>query len=191
MGKLLDLAGKDFGLLHVIRRVEDRKPGRPMWLCICDCGRSVVVSSTNLTKAGGTQSCGCLRHLPSPTFIDLTGQQFGKLVVVERDTDKNNKTHWICKCECGNTVSVASYDLRSGKSKSCGCSQRKLKHDLTGQEFGYLKVVERVYNNRISSNETRWSCLCQNCGRTVEVASHHLRTSNPYGHCRCTRFEQV
>ena len=30
MGKLVDLSGRTFGLLTVLQRVEDRKPGRPM-----------------------------------------------------------------------------------------------------------------------------------------------------------------
>ena len=35
MSKANDLTGRTFGLLKVIRRVEDVKPGRPMWLCEC------------------------------------------------------------------------------------------------------------------------------------------------------------
>ena len=55
MGKLVDLSGRTFGLLTVLQRVEDRKPGRPMWLCQCECGNTVVVSSTNLLKENGMQ----------------------------------------------------------------------------------------------------------------------------------------
>ena len=47
MGKLIDLTDRTFDMLTVIKRVEDRKPGRPMWLCQCECGNTVVVSSTN------------------------------------------------------------------------------------------------------------------------------------------------
>ena len=62
MGKLIDLTDRTFDMLTVIKRVEDRKPGRPMWLCQCECGNTVVVSSTNLLRTNGTKSCGCLRH---------------------------------------------------------------------------------------------------------------------------------
>ena len=85
MGKLVDLSGQTFGLLTVLKRVEDRKPGRPMWLCQCECGNTVVVSSTNLLKENGTKSCGCLRHKQSHTLIDLTGEVFGKLTVIQKD----------------------------------------------------------------------------------------------------------
>ena len=147
MGKLVDLSDRTFGLLTVVCRVEDRKPGRPMWLCQCECGNTVVVSSTNLLKENGTKSCGCLRHKQSPTLIDLTGEVFGKLTVIQKDiATESGKARWICKCECGNTVSVLSDSLRKGKTRSCGCSQFQLQHDLTGQTFGYLKVIEPVEN---------------------------------------------
>lgn len=82
MSKANDLTGRTFGLLKVIRRVEDVKPGRPMWLCECRCGRSVVKPSTSLTKQNGVKSCGCLRHQKSPELIDLTDMTFGALRVL-------------------------------------------------------------------------------------------------------------
>lgn len=176
MGKLIDLTGRTFDMLTVIKRVDDRKPGRPMWLCQCECGNTAVISSTNLLKKNGTKSCGCLRHQQSPTLIDLKGRTFGKLTVIQKDPEAEpGKAKWLCKCECGNIVSVLSDSLRNSKTKSSGCSQFQIKHDLTGQTFGFLKVIEPVKNTRIRSNETRWKCLCQNCGRTVEVSSYWLR----------------
>lgn len=58
---------------------------------------------------------------------DISGQVFGKLEVLELATkDKRNQTIWKCKCECGRETQVRRNDLVSGKSKSCGCSKRKL-----------------------------------------------------------------
>ena len=82
MSKANDLTGRTFGLLKVLRRVEDVKPGRPMWLCECRCGKSVVKSSTSLTKQNGVKSCGCLRHQKSPELIDLTDMTFGDLRIL-------------------------------------------------------------------------------------------------------------
>jgi hypothetical protein len=36
-----------------------------------------------------------------PKFIDLTGQKFGRLMVIKRAPNKNNRTAWLCECECG------------------------------------------------------------------------------------------
>ena len=39
-------------------------------------------------------------------MIDLTNKQFGKLTVIKRAPNKNNRIIWECKCECGNIVEV-------------------------------------------------------------------------------------
>ena len=69
-----------------------------------------------------------------------------------------------------------------------GCKCQVLKYDLTGREFGYLKVIDRASKGNRKSNEVYWRCLCRNCGRIVHISSYQLRHSNPYGHCNCTRF---
>lgn len=191
MSRMKDLTGLRFGMLVVESRADDIKPGRPSWNCRCDCGNSTRVSSTGLTKTNGTKSCGCLRRKPSPACIDLTGQIFGMLTVLHKDhTSEDGKAKWVCRCECGQLITVLSESLRNGSTKSCGCLVRRLTHDLTGKEFGHLLVLERTYDRRYVSKDTRWKCLCQNCGRTVAVSSRQLRTGNPYGHCKCTRYRK-
>lgn len=59
-------------------------------------------------------------------FIDLTGKKYGRLTVKSRApnyTDKKRKTKacWNCQCDCGTLKIVRSGDLRSGRTKSCGC----------------------------------------------------------------------
>ena len=56
-----DLTGHRFGRLVVIREYGRSKYGKIMWLCRCDCGGEVVVTSGNLCS-GNTQSCGCLQR---------------------------------------------------------------------------------------------------------------------------------
>ena len=60
MPKLIDLRGQKFGRLTVIERAENAKDGKVRWLCQCECGNEVVVSSDHLRR-GNTKSCGCLR----------------------------------------------------------------------------------------------------------------------------------
>ena len=60
-------------------------------------------------------------------LIDITGQRFGRLVVLHRDESKpkghGHKAYWICKCDCGNIKSIKGESLRRGLTKSCGCLQ--------------------------------------------------------------------
>lgn len=58
--------------------------------------------------------------------MDLTGQTFGRLTVVEyAGAAKNGNARWLCKCACGNTTVVDGYRLRKGTTTSCGCYRRE------------------------------------------------------------------
>lgn len=66
MGKFIDLSGKIFGKLKVLKRTEDKiQPnGRKvaMWLCQCQCvEKTLITVSTDRLNSGVTKSCGCLR----------------------------------------------------------------------------------------------------------------------------------
>lgn len=56
--------------------------------------------------------------------IDLTGQRFGKLIVIEyagtREMNSGVKAYWKCKCDCGKEKVVSTCNLRSGATKTCG-----------------------------------------------------------------------
>lgn len=56
--------------------------------------------------------------------IDLKGQRFGRLVVIEEAERTGRKTYWLCKCDCGSFVKVPTASLNNGHTKSCGCLQR-------------------------------------------------------------------
>lgn len=62
----------------------------------------------------------------SNKLIDLTGQRFGRLFVIQRDgstvnRDGQHRPTWLCQCDCGNTAIVLGHNLRGGKTRSCGC----------------------------------------------------------------------
>lgn len=55
-------------------------------------------------------------------FIDLTGQRFGRLVVLSRGpNNKTNHVMWRCRCDCGKEIMVFSGVLRKSV-RSCGCA---------------------------------------------------------------------
>lgn len=61
------------------------------------------------------------------TATDITGQRFGRLVVVKRyGTNHDKRATWLCQCDCGKTVVVAGKQLRRGYTKSCGCLSRDI-----------------------------------------------------------------
>lgn len=87
--------------------------------------------------------------------INLAGNKFGRLFVLEREKNVKNRTMWLCRCECGNEVVVGAANLRYGHTKSCGClskekaSARATKHGA-GYEpwYGQWKAMIRRMTNQ-------------------------------------------
>lgn len=60
-------------------------------------------------------------------LIDLTGQKYGRLTVIERAgrTAHGEHAKWVCLCECGNVTTVIGKNLRNGNTTSCGCAHKE------------------------------------------------------------------
>jgi hypothetical protein len=59
--------------------------------------------------------------------IDLKEQRFGRLRVIRRKPlSSGHGVLWVCRCDCGRRVAVLSFDLRAGKTRSCGCLRREV-----------------------------------------------------------------
>jgi hypothetical protein len=101
-------------------------------------------------------------------FIDLTGQRFGRLVVIERAVNilsvSRSKTAWHCKCECGGKIITISESLKNGSTQSCGCLH--IEHTISlKKSHGLCKNgnggQHRLYNIWISM---RQRCFNKNSG---------------------------
>lgn len=62
MVKLIDMTGKKYGRLYVVRRAECKMDynGETLWDCLCECGRTGMFRSRDMRR-GHSKSCGCLR----------------------------------------------------------------------------------------------------------------------------------
>lgn len=87
--------------------------------------------------------------------IDLTGQRFGRLVVIEETkpfySSGRKRMMWLCKCDCGNVLAVRGENLRCKNTMSCGCYKKErtresnTKHGLTNSRIYYIwnSMLER------------------------------------------------
>jgi len=63
--------------------------------------------------------------------INLVGQRFGRLKVVQDSGKRTEYSHgdghviWACRCDCGKRVKVISGNLRYAHTKSCGCLKKE------------------------------------------------------------------
>lgn len=143
--RALDLTGKRVGMLTVLK-FYGVVSGRRCWACICDCGNGYIGWTEQLSRSR-VGSCGCtVRSVRDSSRKDLAGSKFGSLVamtMVELVGVPGNsaKAHWVCRCSCGDEVTVAARMLRSGRVTSCGCRSHRL---LTPEQ-------KRITNNAAAS----------------------------------------
>ena len=84
--------------------------------------------------------------------IDLSGKHFGFLTVVsEAGKDSRGEIRWLCRCDCGNSITLNSSIIRTGNTKSCGCYRREVARskNLThgGTRVGKHERLYAVWNN--------------------------------------------
>lgn len=196
----IDLIGKRFGRL-VALEFQGIHHRNARWKCQCDCGTVTIVSRCSLVQ-NNTQSCGCLRRerIAQGTTKVHPGQVYGRLSVVKRrkDLETTKRTLHECLCDCGNTIVVLTSNMRSGKTKSCGCynaevlSKRRTTHGLSGtksfRDFHNHKQrelrnkfdVEWTLEMEVKLKEIQSECVL--CGSKENLAvDHMLPVSKGYG----------
>jgi len=94
-------------------------------------------------------------------FIDLAGQKFGRLVVVERaEKPENLKTegsYWKCKCDCGNNKIIIGGNLRNGSIKSCGCLRVEMARKSSTKSYGVASFNNVYYKYKKSARYRGYS----------------------------------
>lgn len=96
--------------------------------------------------------------------IDLVGQEFGKLTVIERmpthiSPKGKHVIEWLCQCECGNYTIVTASSLRSGHTKSCGCLRKE-------------NMQNRPHGNFISFENTSITAIRKNTLHKNSTSGH-------------------
>ncbi len=95
------------------------------------------------------------------TVVDLAGQRFGRLFVIERaGRDSHSNDQWLTRCDCGQTRIVLGRNLRCAQTRSCGClrleraSRLNFQHghtcnyDLSPTYTSYCSMLQRTNNPR-------------------------------------------
>jgi hypothetical protein len=79
---------------------------------------------------------------------NMTGQRFGRWLVLRCAGTIRNKVRWVCRCDCGTEKIVAGTNLRAGQSESCGCLmlERSLRANFKhGQSSSINQTPTREY----------------------------------------------
>ncbi len=123
---------------------------------------------------------------------NLTGQEFGYLIVIKPNLSKLGHHYW-CQCKCGGYKSVSAGNLHSGHTRSCGCyNKERLTEVHTGHQYNVGRVPYN-WENRIGRRHghltfikhirgTRWLCRCD-CGNETEITTPNLSRTMKCRHC--------
>ena len=90
---------------------------------------------------------------------DIKNKKYGRLTAIKITGRSNSgKILWICKCDCGNEITVAQSDFRNGYTKSCGCLQRES-----------VKSRKKPYSHRERLYEL-WCGIKQRCNNPNNIS---------------------
>lgn len=114
--------------------------------------------------------------------------------VISKDPEKPRNL--IYKCDCGTIKSTSDYNIRYGKSLSCGCRSRELitktrTIDMTGWKMWEHGVPDSIYTVLRKDEETHgnWICQCA-CGAIKSVSGTALRSGNTKS-CGCKYSQKI
>lgn len=112
-------------------------------------GRTAARSRTASPQPGAAGEKGHSRKK-----IDITGQRYGKLTVVEPAENVGSRTAWLCRCDCGRETVVRTSRLRSGHTSSCGCLAAGREAGLPGLTYIDGTCVEMLAAKTVRKNNT-------------------------------------
>jgi hypothetical protein len=128
-------------------------------------------------------------------YKNLEGKKVNRLTFIKNlGMDGNNKTKWLCKCDCGKEISIIPAAVMNGNTKSCGCLKiesiaKRRFVDLSGKKIGKLTVIKR--NGFSSDGHITWECKCE-CGKIVTRAGRNLtQVSVEAKSCGCCSIENL
>lgn len=136
---------------------------------------------------------------------EMIGLKFGNLVVLQKlDSDIHRKVHWLCRCDCGNEISVSGESLRKGHTQSCGCLQKV----LTSERFkthglSSTRLYKVWQNMKRRCNNPNYRQYSNYGGRGIKVCdewqeflpfyewamSHGYDENAPKGECTLDRID--
>lgn len=92
---------------------------------------------------------------------DMTGQKFHRLTILSRvENDKHGNAVWLCRCDCGVEKTVMGAPIRSGKTTSCGCTNREIVR------------AQKTHGASGTKNYKAWFGMLQRCGNPNHAKWH-------------------
>lgn len=115
-------------------------------------------------------------------IVDLVGQRFGRLQV--KSLFGTSPTRWNTVCDCGKEKVVSSDNLRSGKSRSCGCLRIEVACRQLGVEpTGRPPVPHRIFDKYRYNARQRglvWGLTFEQVEAVISQPCHYCGAKEGY-----------
>jgi hypothetical protein len=156
----IDLTGKVFGKLCVIKRVEN-KGNQTYWLCKCDCGNEKIIYGGSLIR-GYTKSCGCL---VSETFKKKYGESsLNKIYYTYvNGAEKRNLSFSLTKEEFEKILKTNCY--------YCGISPSNIQKNMFNNGDYIYNGIDRINSSKGYETDNVVAC-CWKCNRAKSIMSY-------------------
>ena len=155
--KAFDASGQKFGHLTVLgRSLNVASTHSAQWNCLCDCGKEVSVTGSNL-KAGITRSCGCFWSREN--FIPASAERaiYGIWHRAKARAKKQGLQFSLDLSDIAIPEFCPILGLRLEQSSTQGSSSSSPSLDRIFPERGYVKGNVRIISqkaNRIKNDAT-------------------------------------
>jgi hypothetical protein len=115
--------------------------------------------------------------------IDITGQKFGRLTAISIARKEDKIIYWKFLCDCGSEQIIASFPVRKGLTKSCGCIQieRNTIHGMTGTRIHTIwnGMRERCKNKKANNYHNYGGRGIKVCDRWLDFSNFYEDMGNP------------
>lgn len=97
---------------------------------------------------------------------EMMGMRFGRLVVIKEAPSNNPRIlKWLCRCDCGVEKPILGYQLRNGRTRSCGCYRREQKSEQMKRQ-ATRHGLSRTYFSQI------WEDMTARCYKKNHKSFH-------------------
>lgn len=152
--KAINLMGRKFGELIVIKRNYPNRNGQAIWLCKCNCGKEKNIRGQSL-RNGNIKDCGCSERKLSKTKLSFGIASMRKLIRNYKMHAKERDLEW-------NLTEEQFKEITQKDCYYCGAKPNNISNAVIYNGNYIYNGIDRIDNNKDYSINNIVPC-CKKC----------------------------